>query len=61
MTCYCDAYPFPHRAGGGDCPGGRYCPECGSTDLVSEHERYTDDYGLVGDLVCERCGWRGDL
>lgn len=29
QTCACQAYPFPHRSGGGKCPGGNEtCPEC---------------------------------
>ena len=30
-TCYCSAYPFPHRAGSGACkgPGSHLCSECG--------------------------------
>ena len=30
-VCYCSAYPFPHRAGGGACPGEaqHLCAECG--------------------------------
>lgn len=35
MTCYCSAYAFPHRAGGGKCrgPGELLCSAC---DEVAE-------------------------
>ena len=31
-VCYCSAYPFPHRAGGGRClgPGDYLCSSCGA-------------------------------
>lgn len=39
--CTCDAYPFPHRTGGGD------CDECGCEDApLCEHwEKELDPYG----------------
>lgn len=41
MTCHCDAYPFPHRLGGGE------CDECGCPDSPEcEHcIRTADPFG----------------
>lgn len=61
VTCYCSAYPFPHRLNGGKCSvhtfadwyiehRGYYCEEC---------ERKTRDYGYtycsVADMDSNDC------
>ncbi len=38
-SCYCNAYPFPHRRGSGDCKGHWYpylCSNCGAATRVHE-------------------------
>lgn len=41
-TCNCDAYPFPHREGGGD---------CNMPDWCGVHSRSWEDCAIEG--VCE--------
>lgn len=34
--CYCSAYDFPHREGGGQCAIGQTSPKCSSCGKVGE-------------------------
>lgn len=57
ITCRCDAYPFPHRQGGGDCEMPEFCGErshyiddCLAPDeLCHHHNRSSDDYYYLRD------------
>ena len=52
QTCYCPAYLFPHREGGGKCSGsGSFCCTCGADD-----EGHEVDFG-IGSYECH--GYRG--
>ena len=54
-VCGCSAYSFPHRAGGGRCPGDSgedfsadLCPACNGSGE-----------GQIGERLCGRCNGRG--
>lgn len=49
VTCWCDAYPFPHRQGGGKCEMPEYCGErsydpqdCQAPDVFCYYHTYDE-------------------
>ena len=65
--CYCPAYPFPHRPGGGVCraSGETRCPSCGAvlddrqvTHVLGRAQTYyyPAEYDPVLLEECGRCG-----
>ena len=51
-TCYCLAYPFPHREGGGKCSVPDYCHVCDDTEGQCFHE-----CKLAETKECPRIEW----
>ena len=51
-TCYCDAYRFPHRLGGGKCENvdidGPFCTSCGSSCEVVQGDDGIGPYEFWG-------------
>lgn len=62
MPCACSAYAFPHRKGGGKCPGYRYVCDCGCAFNEPNHKHIPATWGYWGgdppeDLYfCPDCG-----
>jgi hypothetical protein len=67
MTCYCEAYPFPHRVAGGSCraSGRTTCPECGAVldegqvrwhQIASQTRHQPAEYAYRIYPDCPRCG-----
>ena len=56
-TCYCDAYRFPHRLGGGKCENvdidGPFCTSCGSSCEVVQGDDGIGPYMVRGVLLKE--------
>lgn len=68
--CYCSAYPFPHRPGGGKCKatGEAHCPNCAvvldddqvAWALWARETRYCPaEYVPVVRESCGHCGTEG--
>ena len=57
--CNCNAYSYPHRQGGGDCPGGEYCHHCGEPFVEADYvEKFpeTRETPAEGVSYCPLCG-----
>lgn len=63
QPCACNAYPFPHREGGGKCPANGCCPNCGSFNIWPEQSPGTDWWDYCPDCNFEWNGgydWKGE-
>ena len=67
VPCYCPAYPFPHRPGGGKCraTGDAECPSClvvldddqtGAVQTAPATRYMPDEYAVLVREPCGRCG-----